>query len=126
MQAGIYKSLLLKNKACKESMSEVTKKMGKKASLRYKASREGFSSEVLWEKCKGQKETIVLVETDQNSVIGGYCPDQWQDTTGMKSSKGYFHYKDITSEKPFLFYFLDDKIQIIKHKDDVIPTMSSD
>ena len=30
------------------------------------------------------------------------------------------------SGKPFLFYFLDDQIQIIKHRDDDIPFMRSD
>ncbi len=33
--------------------------------------------------------------------------------------------KDITSGKPFLFYFLNDQIQIIKHIDDKIPVMAS-
>ncbi len=70
-------------------MDEEVKKMGKKASLSFKASRDGRSSEVLWEKCLGQKETIVLVQTDQNLVIGGYCPNQLEDTTGMKTSEGY-------------------------------------
>ncbi len=55
--------------------------MDKEAILLYKASRDGFSSEVLWEKCVSHEETIVLVQTDKNSVIGGYCPDQWEDTT---------------------------------------------
>jgi hypothetical protein len=61
--------------------------MNKEAKLVYKASQHGFSSKVLWQKCMGYKETIVLVKTDQNSVIGGYCPDQWEDTTDMGSSK---------------------------------------
>ena len=64
------------------------------------------------------------MQTDKNLVIGGYCPDQWEDTTGMKNS-GSKNSKDITSGKPFLFYFLDDGIQIIKHKDDRIPYMGS-
>ena len=69
-------------------MKKEIQKMGKQAHLRYKASRDGFNSEVLWERCLGQKETIVLVQTDFNSVIGGYCPDQWEDTTDMKTSEG--------------------------------------
>ncbi len=67
----------------------------------------------------------MLVQTDQNSVIGGYCPDQWEDTTGMKCSKGWTDHKDIVSGKPFLFYFLDDQIQFIKHRNDKIPYMRS-
>jgi hypothetical protein len=64
--------------------------MGKKGTpeLLYKASRDGHSSEVLWEKCLGQNETITLVQTDLNSTIGGYSPDQWEDTTGKICSVG--------------------------------------
>ena len=99
--------------------------MGKQASLRYKVSRDGFSREVFYEKCLGQKVTIVLVQTDQNSVIGGYCPDQWESTNDMENSEGEYYCKDIVSGKPFLFYFLNDEIQIIKHRDDEIPFMRS-
>ncbi len=34
--------------------------------------------------------------------------------------------KDIVSGKPFLFYWVDDEIQIIKHRHDEIPFMRSD
>ena len=102
--------------------------MGKKGTpkLLYKASRDGFNSSVLWEKCLGQKETITLVQTNFSTVIGGYNPDQWEDTTGMTDSEGDKDYKDITSGKPFLFYWVNDQIQIIKHRDDKIPVMRSD
>ncbi len=53
-------------------------------------------------------------------------PDQWEKTTYEKCSVGWEGCKDIVSGKPFLFYFLDDEIQIIKHKDDQIPLMVSD
>jgi hypothetical protein len=125
MPTGIYESLLLKNEAYKKSMDEEVKKMGKQASLRYKASKDRFISKVFLEKCLGQKETIVLVQTDKNSVIGGYCPDQWENTTGKINSGGSLNCKDITSGSPFLFYWVNDEIQIIKHRDDKIPFMES-
>ena len=75
-------------------------------------------------KSKGQ-ETITLVQTNFNTVIGGYNPDQWEDTTNMICSRGYKDLKDITSGMPFLFYFVDDQIEIIKHRIDKIPTMLS-
>ena len=46
MPTGIYESLLLEIDAQKKSMDEEVKKMGKKASLRYKATQDGHSSEV--------------------------------------------------------------------------------
>ncbi len=35
-------------------------------------------------------------------------------------------WKDIVSGKPFLFYWVTDQIQIIKHRNDEIPFMASD
>ena len=99
--------------------------MNKEAKLVYKASQGRFNSEVLWQKCLGYKETIVLVKTDKNSVIGGYMPDQWEDTTDKKRSDGSKGSKDIVCGKPFLFYWVNGQIQIIKHRDDKIPTMGS-
>ncbi len=52
-------------------------------------------------------------------------PDQWEDTTGMKDSNGYSNSKDITSGSPFLFYWVNGEIQIIKHRNDKIPSMRS-
>jgi hypothetical protein len=94
--------------------------MGKNgtAKLLYKASRDGYNSSVLWEKCLDQNETITLVQTDLNSVIGAYNPDQLKDTTGMIGSGGFINFKDITSGFPFLFYWVNDQIEIIKHRDD--------
>ncbi len=108
-------------------MNQELKKLGKNgdAVLLYQAIRDGLSSETLWANCKNHKETIVLVQTDLNSVIGCYCPEKWENTTEMKSSFGCPGYKDITSDKPFLFYCLDNQIQIIKHKDRQIPRIGS-
>ena len=117
MPTGIYESLLLKIDAEKESLDKEIKKMNKEAKLVYKASQHGLSLEVIWQKCLGYKETIVLVKTDKNSVIGGYCPDQWEDTTDKKTSYGSSGWKDIVSGKPFLFYWVNGQIQIIKHRD---------
>ena len=99
--------------------------MGKQANLLYKASRDGSSSKVFWKKCLGQKETIVLVKTDKGSVIGGYCPDKLEDTTHKKVSLSVIGWKNIVSGKPFLFYFLEGQIQMIKHRDDEIPFRGS-
>ena len=65
------------------------------------------------------------MQTDKNSVIGGYCPDQWEDTTGKKSSSGNSDCKDIKSGKPFLFFRVKDEIQFIKHNINKFPFMKS-
>jgi hypothetical protein len=66
------------------------------------------------------------VQTNFNRVIGGYNPDQWEDTTGKRSSKGSLNEKDIKSGKPFLFYWVNDEIEIIRHRNDTTPVMGSD
>jgi hypothetical protein len=43
----------------------------------------------------------------------------------MKCTKGYSDLKDIASGSPFLFYWVNGQIQIIKHRDDQIPFMGS-
>ncbi len=123
--AHIYNSLLLKTHIQRVSLIKEIEKMNKEAILVYKASQDGFSQEVFWQNCVDYKETIVLVKTDKDSVIGGYCPDQWEDTTGMKRSNDWPGYKDIVSRKPFLFYWINDQIQIIKHYYTKIPFMGS-
>ena len=95
------------------------------ASLLYRGSRDGFCSETLWDKCQSQKETITLVKTDLNSVIGFYCPDKWVDTTGKIDTYGAVNFKGIFGGKPFIFYCLDGKIEIIKHRADKAPSMRS-
>ncbi len=44
-------------------------------------------------------------------------PEQWEDTEDKESSEGYFG-KEILSGSPFLFYWVNGEIQIIKHRDD--------
>ncbi len=109
-------------------MNQELKKLGKngEAELLYQASRYGIRSETLWDKCINHKETIALVQTDLNSVIGCYCPDNWKNTKAMKNYSGFPDFKNITSGKPFLFYYIDNQIQIIKHKDDQTPRIGSD
>ncbi len=53
-------------------------------------------------------------------------PEQWEDTIGKKTSDDFSGIKDIVSGKPFLFYWVNGQIQIIKHRDGRIPIMRSD
>lgn len=90
----------------------------KEANLLYLSSKDGLDSKILWTKCQNHSETVTILKTDQDSVIGFYCPDKWEETTGKEDSAGIGDFKDIIGGKPFLFYFLDKKIEIIKHRDD--------
>ncbi len=50
-------------------------------------------------------------------------PEQLEDTTRMKDSRGWSDFKEITSGSPFLFYWVNDQIEIIKHRADKIARM---
>ena len=65
------------------------------------------------------------MQTNFNSVIGVYNPEQLEDTTDLKDSRGWSGLKDITSGSPFFFYWVSDQIQIVKLRDDKIAKMSS-
>ena len=53
------------------------------------------------------------MKTDDDKVIGLYCADKWENTNKMDGEQ-----KDCIGSKPFLFYCLDNKIEMITHKDD--------
>ena len=93
-------------------MNQELRNLGKnkEAQLLYKASRDGYSRDTFLKKCKNHNNTIILLKTNFNTVIGGYCPDKWVETTGMKDSLNQPDFKDIVSGKPFLFYFEGDQI----------------
>ena len=46
-------------------------------------SRDGLDSQILWDKCKNHDESITLIKTDYDTVIGGYNPHKWEDTSNM-------------------------------------------
>ena len=120
-------SSVLKLQSYLDSLNQKLKERGKKvAKLLYSSRRDGLNSETLWAKCQSHNSTITLISTDFNSVIGCYNPDKWEDTPDKEATYGYSDGKNIVSGKPFLFYCLDDQIEIIEHRDDKIPFMRSD
>ena len=37
----------------------------------------------LWEACHAFEETILIVKTNFDKIIGAYTPDKWEDTIDM-------------------------------------------
>ncbi len=64
------------------------------------------------------------MQTDLESIIGFFCKNKWEDTSKMTNSHNEIGWKD--ADNPFLFYFSEEKIEIIKHREDMIPTIVSD
>ena len=61
-----------------------------------------------------------MIKTDDNTVIGLYSADKWEDTNKIDGK-----YKNCVGGKPFLFYCLDNKIEMITHRDDKTPSIGS-
>jgi len=92
------------------------------ATLLYRESRDKGDIKTLWENCKGFEETITLVKTSYDTIIGCYCPVKIEDTTNMKDKKLNKGYKSIKigaedhRYEPWLFYFFKDKkLEIMYH-----------
>ena len=54
----------------------------------FSSTKDNFSTEKLWASCMDYNETVTLIKTDLNTIIGVYNPDRWEDTWGEESSAG--------------------------------------
>ncbi len=109
LNQGVRSSSILTNESYLDQLNQELKNLGKyrETELVFKASRDSFNNETFWAKCENHKETITLISTNLNTVIGCYCPDKWENTKGKKDCV-LSNSKMIVSGKPFLFYFMDD------------------
>ena len=55
----------------------------KKLKQLYNTGVDGWDPMVLWEKCQDYEETVLLVSTNFDKIIGAYTPDKWEDTIDM-------------------------------------------
>jgi hypothetical protein len=67
---------------------------GSKAILIYRGSRDGFGATDFHEKCDGHSNTLVIVETRNGFIFGGFSPCEWDSS---------FTYKQDDSMRSFLF-----------------------
>jgi hypothetical protein len=67
---------------------------GAVATLLYRGSRDGFTSQVFHEKCDQRSNTVVVIESTNGSVFGGFSPCEWDSS---------LTYKEDASGRSFLF-----------------------
>ena len=48
-------------------------------SLIHKTDFKEWSSEKFWEDCEGNYDTLVIIKTNYNKIIGGYSPIEWSE-----------------------------------------------
>jgi hypothetical protein len=46
--------------------------------LLYRGSRDGFSADQFYAKCRGQRNTLTIIKTHEGWVFGGYTPVAWE------------------------------------------------
>jgi hypothetical protein len=68
--------------------STFDKLFGKKFSLLYRGSRDGFGSEAFHERCDGHPETLTIVQTQTGYIFGGYTPLAWASGGGYIADDG--------------------------------------
>lgn len=54
------------------------KKPIKKLSLLYRASENGFSTPVFYDKCSNIPNTVIIAKTENGKIIGGFTPIPWK------------------------------------------------
>jgi hypothetical protein len=52
------------------------------ASLLYRATRDGFTSSSFHSKCDGKPNTVSIIKTNSNFVLGGYTAKVWNTNAG--------------------------------------------
>ena len=77
-------------------MSKFFEKPIKNMKLLYRASEEDFSVDRFHSNCDGVKNTVVLLENEFGSVLGGYTPLSWKSTEKKE-------FEDDESMESFLF-----------------------
>ena len=53
--------------------------------LLYKGTRDGFTSNIFYEKCNKKENTLCIIHTPQNNVFGGYTSIPWN-----REESGYY------------------------------------
>jgi hypothetical protein len=64
--------------------------------LLYRSSRDGLTAQDFHSRCNNKGRTIVIIETAEGGVVGGYTNTAWRNTTAGVSSYDY-------ADKAFLF-----------------------
>jgi hypothetical protein len=57
---------------------------GKRWTLLYRGSRDGFGGSNFHQKCDGQSNTLTVIETTKGFVFGGFTPVAWDSSNSSK------------------------------------------
>jgi hypothetical protein len=57
-----------------------------KGTLLYRGSRDGFRSSAFHLKCDGQSNTVTVILTTKDFIIGGFTPIAWDSSNSWKTN----------------------------------------
>jgi hypothetical protein len=69
---------------------------GKRFTLLWRASRDGFDAQAFHNRCDGHANTLTLIEDTEGNIFGGFTPVAWESRKGNS-------FKADPSQKTFLF-----------------------
>lgn len=77
------------------------------AILVYNANKNDINSLAIWNNCYDYQETLTLIKTDHNTIIGVYCPTRIENTSEYKLDEEFFEegWKECLGANPIFFYF---------------------
>ena len=68
----------------------------------YSCAQDGFSLDIIREKCKNYAITLILMKSNHNKILGGYTQTEWKNYSGKK---------EIPTNSSFVFFYDDDKLR---------------
>ena len=71
----------------------------------YRASRDGFSNDEFFNRCKDYESTICIISTAMNNVFGGYTSIRWQNDNEWRADDNAFLFllRSSRAYKPEIF-----------------------
>ena len=70
-----------------------------KFKLLYRATKDGFASEVFHKKCDEIKPTLTIIKSHNSKVFGGYSDQSWTSTSNYKTSNNLWIFSLDAKEK---------------------------
>ena len=77
---------------------------GRKWSLLYQASRDGFGALNFHSKCDDKPNTLTIVQTTNGNIFGGFTSAQWDSSRSIKFDNKAFIYSLVNKENRQLLF----------------------
>ena len=98
-------SKIINEEKLSRKLEELLKKKdlnGRKWSLLYQGTRDGFLASNFHSHCDNKPNTLTIVKSTNGNVFGGYTSAQWKSTESYECDKSAFIFSLVNKEKKSL------------------------